>query len=76
MRYSIDKQETEASLLIYDVPAFIHFRKGFLSPQSRCSLRSTNRSRCDVDHIGWGHSPRAELEARVRTLGGGLCRYS
>ncbi|KAK4339221.1 hypothetical protein RND71_040683 [Anisodus tanguticus] len=45
-------------------------RKGFLSPQSRCSLRSTSRSRGDVDHIGWGHSPRAELEAKVRTLGG------
>ncbi|WMV15752.1 hypothetical protein MTR67_009137 [Solanum verrucosum] len=36
----------------------------------RRSLRSTNRSRCDVDHIGWGDSPRAELEARVRTLDG------
>ncbi|PHT42545.1 hypothetical protein CQW23_16570 [Capsicum baccatum] len=41
--------------------------------RGRCSFRSMNRSRCNVDHIEWGHSPRAELEARVRTLGGGLC---
>ncbi|KAF3680265.1 hypothetical protein FXO37_03398 [Capsicum annuum] len=46
--------------------------KGFLSPQSRCSLRRTKRSICDVDHIGWGYSPRADLEARVRALDGGL----
>ncbi|PHU03940.1 hypothetical protein BC332_29191 [Capsicum chinense] len=44
--------------------------KGFLSPQSRCSLHRTNRSICDVDHIGWGYSPRADLEARVRALDG------
>ncbi|CAL5331182.1 unnamed protein product [Camellia sinensis] len=27
------------------------------------------RSRCYIDHIGWGHFSKAELETSVRTLG-------
>ncbi|PHT49275.1 hypothetical protein CQW23_13483 [Capsicum baccatum] len=62
--------ETRSGSLTTSKYSILGKRKRFISPQSRCSLHSTNRSGCDVNHIGRGHSPRAELKAKVRTLGG------